>query len=334
MLEAPPCFPDEIPDGYQHFADETSYDAGKHLNLEWPERIWTLEEFGYGRSEIAMCASPVAVTSPFRLLSQEGVNALYEIVTRLKSVKSTLQGNRAQSYLAGGVYRSKFLKDLCACPVILDHLSRISGTKLAPHSMPSQQVYVNYAPEDITKAVDAWHFDGIGFDYVAMLTDPSSLKGGNFEYFQGTKFEVAKMYNLEVNDIRQGITEELDENRVIKTQFPEAGFAIFQQGSMIIHRAAKLLEPADRITIVPGLVSEDISQPDPTAIHDIPDYGEPGIKVELARHSAWLAQGKLKNLINSQSLNSDDEEIVHNLKQAVSDVTALLDHLEAASRTK
>lgn len=334
MLETPPCLPDEIPDEYQQLADETSYDPDEHLNLEWPERIWTLEEFGYSPDEIAMCASPVAVTSPFRLLSQEGVNALYEIVTRLKSVKSTIEGNRTPSHLAGGVYRSKFLRDLCACPVILGHLSKISGTKLAPHSMPSQQVYINYAPEDITKAVDAWHFDGIGFDYVVMLTDPVGVKGGRFEYFHGTKFEVAKMFDLEINKVRKGITEELNPTRVSGVQFPEAGYAIFQQGNMVIHRAAKLLEPAERITMVPGLVAEEISLPDPTAIHDMPYYGEPGIKAELARHSAWLAQGKLKNLIKTQSLNSDDEEIMDNLKQAIEDVAAVLAQLEAANKTK
>jgi len=328
MLSTPPPFPEEIPHSYQCFEDETVYDAENHLSLEWPERIWTLDEFGYSQANITKCASNIAVTTPFRLLSQEGIEALYQIVTRLKDVKSSIGGNRAPSHLAGGVYRSKFLKDLCACPVILDHMSKISGTNLAPHSMPSQQIYVNYAPEDINKAVDAWHFDGIGFDYVIMLTDPSSLKGGNFEYFRGTKFEVAKKFDLDVKSVRKGITEELDENRVIKVQFPEAGFAIFQQGNMVIHRAAKLLETAERITIVPGMVSEDISLPDPTSIHDLPYYGEPGIKAELARHSAWLAQGKLNYLITSQSMKAEDDEILCGLKAAISDVTAVIEQLE------
>lgn len=182
--------------------------------------------------------------------------------------------------------------------------------------------------------MDGWHFDGIGFDYVAMLIDPSSLKGGNFEYFRGTRFEVAKLFGLEVDDVRKGIAEELDADRVIKVQFPEAGFAVFQQGNMIIHRAAKLLEPADRITIVPGFVAENISAPDPTAIHDMPSYGEPGINAELARHSAWLAQGKPKQLMASQSLDTADETIVLDLKNAIADVTRLLQALEASNRSK
>ena len=73
-----------------------------------------------------------------------------------------------------------FSGTLCACPVILEHMSSIGGTRLGPHSLPSQQLYVNYSPDDITQAVDSWHYDGIGFDYVVMVTDPGKLKGGEF----------------------------------------------------------------------------------------------------------------------------------------------------------
>lgn len=59
MLEAAPPFPDEIPDGYQLLEDELEYDAIRHVDLGWPEKIWTLEEFGYSQDEIDSCASPL-----------------------------------------------------------------------------------------------------------------------------------------------------------------------------------------------------------------------------------------------------------------------------------
>ena len=326
-IKAPP-FPESLPQPYQCFEDEVRYDPGVHLDPEWPERIWTLEEFGYSPREISQCPSNVAVTSPFRLFSEEGIEAVSRVVNRLKAVRSSISGNRTPSHLAGGVYRSRFLRDLCACPVILEHMSSISGTRLGPHSLPSQQLYVNYSPDDITQAVDSWHYDGIGFDYVVMVTDPGKLKGGNFEYFQGTKYEVAEMFDMAVHQVRDGIVDELDESRVIQTWFPKAGYAIFQQGNMVVHRAARLLEPGDRITIVPGQVAEDISCPDPTAIHDIVDYGEPGIKAELARHGAWLAQGKLQHLIQNQDMSEKEKEILEQLKRAVADVNAVIEQLE------
>lgn len=121
--------------------------------------------------------------------------------------------------------------------------------------MPSQQVYVNYALDDISKAVDAWHYDGIGFDYVLMVSDPTGFKGGNFEYFKGTREEVAGLFGLQVHEVRYGIHQDFSLERVIKVRFPEAGYAIFQQGDRVVHRVARLLEPAERITVVPGLVS-------------------------------------------------------------------------------
>jgi hypothetical protein len=334
MLAPVPNFPENPPEGYQYLEDEISYDPAKHLLLEVPERIWSLDEFGYDSAAIKSCASSVAVTSPFRVLSDEGVKVLHGIVTRLKDQRTQLEGSRVPSHLAGGVYRSRYLRDFCACPVILEHMSAISGTTLAPHSMPSQQLYVNYAPEDINKAVDEWHYDGIGFDYVLMMSDPKKLQGGNFEYFKGTKFEIAEMFDLKVHEVRYGIKSDLPGERVIKAQFPAAGYAIFQQGNMVVHRAAKLDAPGDRITMVPGMVSRDLTFPDPTAIHDMPHYGEPGIVVELARHGAWLAHSKLQEFIQSAPMSEDARVVQQALRNAILDVTEAMRYVEESVRSK
>ncbi len=53
--------------------------------------------------------------------------------------------------------------------------------------MSSQQVYINFAPEDLTKAIDNWHVASIGFDYVLMASDPATLNGGRFEFFRGLR---------------------------------------------------------------------------------------------------------------------------------------------------
>ena len=164
MTAGVPGIPEHGPADYQEIPETRRFDPTVHLQLELPDQVWTLDEFGYDARQIAECASPVAVTSPFRMLSDEGVEALLEVSRDLSAHMSRIQGNRTPNHLAGGVYRSRFLRDLCASPEILDHLSGIAGTRLHPHSMPSQQLYINYAPEDLSKAVDAWHYDGIGFD--------------------------------------------------------------------------------------------------------------------------------------------------------------------------
>ena len=169
-------------------------------------------------------------------------------------------------------------------------MSEIGGTELFTHSMPSQQIYINYAPRDIEKAVDGWHYDGIGFDYVLMVSDPGTFLGGNFEYFHGTRDEIADLFDLPINNIRFGISDSLPAERTIQVSFPAAGYAIFQQGNMVVHRATKLQAPAERITAVPGLVSKRTDLPDPTAVHDMPNYNEPGVLAELAAHGQWIKQ--------------------------------------------
>ena len=285
-------FPEGSPYGYRLEPESVRFNADTHLQLEHPDKIWTLKDFGYTKAQIRQCASPVAVTSPFKLLSDAGVEALYQVATNLEAVCKEIDGKRTPRHLAGGVYRSQFLKDLCACPSILRHMSEISGIELFAHSMPSQQIYINYAPQDIEKAVDAWHYDGIGFDYVVMVSNPTILLGGKFEYFRGTRDEIADMFSLSVKDIRYGITELLPADRTIQVSFPSAGYAIFQQGNMVVHRATKLQSPAERITAVPGLVSSRTDLPDPTAVHDMPHYDEPGIQTELAEHCRWMKQSR------------------------------------------
>jgi len=281
-------FPESLPEGYGLVPESVRFDADLHLQLEQPDKIWTLEDFGYSATQIRQCASPVAITSPFRLLSDAGVKALYQVATNLESVCSQIDGNRTPKHLAGGVYRSRFLRDLCACPSILQHMSAICGTELFAHSMPSQQIYINYAPQDIARAVDAWHFDGIGFDYVLMVSDPATLRGGEFEFFRGTRDEIAEMFDMPVKDIRRGINEPLPAERTVQVSFPAAGYAIFQQGNLVVHRANKLHSAAERITAVPGLVSNRTDLPDPTAVHDMQRYGEPGILAELEAHCQWM----------------------------------------------
>ena len=293
-----------------------------------------MADLGYDLSTIRQCPSEIAITGPFRILSDEGVAELRRITEQLKSVRSQGPNNRVPSYLAGGIYRSRFLSDLCACPAIADHLSKISGTRLVPHTLPSQRVYVNYAPQDITKAVDNWHFDGIGFDYVLMLSDPQDLYGGEFEFFQGTRDEISRRFDLPIPLIRKGISDDLPRERVISMRFPAAGYALFQQGNLVIHRATRLRKPAERTTVIPGYVSTQCEYPDPTAVHDIVGYREPGINIELARHSAWLTSHRLQNLIDNLQGDEDPASVVTALRDAISSVMHTAELIEEFHNNK
>ena len=248
-------FPQHIPAMYQGLRDEPTFNARRHLALEAPALTSCLSEFGYGAAEIHQCASGVAVAGPFRLLSEEGVAAARAVALALRDQR--LKGDRTASYLAGGVYRSRFLRELCNCTEVLDFVSGVAGCELLAHSMPSQQIYVNYAPDDVTKAIDTWHVDSIGFDCVILISDPKNFSGGQFQFFRGTRDEAAQLLGTDTNSLTDLTARDLPPDRVVSPVFPAAGYALFQQGGLVTHRATRLMQPAERITFVSGYVARD-----------------------------------------------------------------------------
>jgi hypothetical protein len=317
MLAEPLSFPQELPPSYQPLADEPAFDPARHLALEPPRQVWRLAELGYTPAQIEACASDVGVAGPLRMLSEEGVVAARAVARSLRA--HCLSSDRTARYLAGGVYRSRFLRDLCNCAQVTAFLSEIVGCELLPHSMPSQQIYINYAPEDVTRAVDTWHVDSIGFDYVLLLNDPRTLSGGDFQFFHGTIEQAARLLGTEAERLTEANAQDLPADRVVTASFPAAGYALLQQGNLIVHRATALTRPGERITLVPGLVARDTRWPDPTK-DGVLGWGEPGIAAEYARHKAWLARAKLDDLIARIRPDAPPAEIRSGLEHAVADV--------------
>ena len=173
-------FPAGRPDPYKLLVDEPGFDPSKHLALESPADTFRLGELGYKESELEGFASDFAYSSAFRILSSEGVEAMRHVCDQIYDNRNASAGtgaNRLGSYARGAGYRSTFIRDFCDSPELAAHLSDIAGTRLGRHSVPAVACGINYAPEDITRAVDTWHVDSVGFDIVMMITDPHVLKG-------------------------------------------------------------------------------------------------------------------------------------------------------------
>jgi hypothetical protein len=317
MLSAPLPFPRELPPTYAAIPNEPAFDPARHLALEPPRNVWRLSDLGYTAADIAECASEVAVAGPFRLLSEEGVTLARSVALSLRDLCRT--SDRTAKYLTGGVYRSKFLRDLCNCAWITDFLSDVAGCALLPHSMPSQQLYINYAPDELTNAVDTWHVDSIGFDYVMLLSDPRTFGGGQLQFFRGTQAEAARLLTTDIESLTGATSQDLPADRVLSPAFPAAGYAFFQQGNMVMHRATRLTRRAERITMVPGLVARDTRCFDPTK-NAVADWGEPGIAAEFARHKAWLSLTKLGGFVERVRLDAELLEIRDGLQRSIADV--------------
>ena len=319
-------FPASKPAPYVRLQDEPPFDAGRHLALEKPRALTMLADLGYSEREAADCPSPLALTSAFRVFSDEGLAVMQELAQRMKANRNDALGtgnNRLGSFIRGAGYRSSFVRDFCACPELLEFLSGLAQTPLAQHSVPAVACGINYAPEDITRAVDTWHVDSVTFDMVILLTEPSTFQGGEFQYFHGTRREGEGIIG---GGGEAGTLAELPAERVHTMDFGAAGCGFMQQGNMVFHRACRLLAPADRVTMIPSFVTLE-GRAEGTNVTAMSAWSDPGIHAELARHRAWLARAELDRLIDDLPLEASAEDIASRLQSAVDGVTDYADHL-------
>lgn len=287
QLASPLTFPETAPDGFPALDAEPEFVPSRHLALERPAEILSLRDLGYGHDDIASCPSDFGVTSPFRMLTEEGAAAMLEVARLLEPY---CKGNfRISRNVRGGVYQSKFLRDLCQSPDIARFISEVTGAPMLPHPMPHQLGHLNYAPETVGENVDKWHTDTLRVDYVMFVTDPKSVVGGEFQYFNGTRHEMEAL---------RARGESIPEERIISPDLPSNGYAVLQQGNMVVHRARALGAPGERITMVSAYVPAEIGFPDFTRYDQLYMVDPKNASTaEYARQTAWMAEQMLKQQV-------------------------------------
>ena len=286
---------DHRPHGVEPLAKEPEFNHARHLALEKPNEIISLTEFGYSADEIAACPSDFAATDIFRILSDEGAACLYDVCKQLEAF--TTSNPRIQRNMRGGVYRSTFLRDLCMSPDVTAFISEICGVDLLPHTIPHQMGHLNYAPDKIGENVDKWHVDTLRYDYVMFVTDPKKNEGGAFQYYRGTKHEVAALRKA---------GKPLDPAKVVSPTMPGPGYAIMQQGNMVVHQAKGLTAPGERITMVNGYIPKDPHFPDFTR-YDQLRFADPEevVTAEYSRHIAIQGQRMLDDVFGKDGFSSN-----------------------------
>lgn len=287
--------------------DEDLFDEKIHLSLSEPDTLWSLKDFGYTDEAIKKAPFDIAVTSPFRILSEAGVESLNKSISQLMTHKRTSE--RIANFIRGACMHSKFISDLMSCQTLNDHISKLSGAKALPHPMALYQAHINLKPENDGEAVDKWHTDTVVLDFVMLCTDPKHFTGGHFEYFKCTRGQAIR-----------GLIREEDRD-VIKVQFPKAGYAVLQQGNLVVHRATAVSEGVERTTIVQSFISDDPDFNDISKLNDCRPIDPPEVLYsEWARYKAYLSQKKLSNLLKTLPNTEDKNHICLQLRSAIRDV--------------
>lgn len=317
-------FPEQLPPGYAWLGDEVRFDPERHLALESPDEVLRLTDLGYDESEITSKATTVAVSSPFRVLSDEGVRVMQETARRLRAFVKPA-GDRIERTVRGGCYRSRWLRDLCLDESVTSHLATIYGVPVSPHPMALHLGHLNYEPAQVDAAVDKWHHDTLPLDYVLMVTDPNATPGGRFEYFLGTK--------AEAGDLRlRGELPPAD--KVVAPSFPGPGFAIALHGDMVVHRGGPLTAPAERITMVNGYVALDPATDAQSRSADLITVDDPVcLYTEWARFAAWRSRTRLAQLIDELAFTDDVESVAEALEHAIGDAQTAVDEMRAGGDT-
>ena len=317
-------FPATQPPGYEWFDDEPVFDPDRHLQLEEPAEILLLADLGYAAEEIATKATPVAASSPFRMLSDEGAAVMLDLARRLRAF-ATPAGDRIETMTRGGCYRSRWLRDLCTSPDVTAHLERIYGIAIAPHAMPLHLGHLNYEPSRIEVAIDKWHHDTLPLDFVMTVTDPARVAGGRFEYFLGTKHEAAAL-------AAAGRTPPSE--RTVAPDFPGPGYAIALHGDMVVHRAGPVTELTERISMVNGYVALDTTRDEQSRSADLITIDDPNaLYAEWAKFAAWRSQDRLNRLVDDLAFDADPRSVADRLDDAIADVARAAAEMRAGARS-
>ena len=296
-----------LPAGFERLENEPVFNPARHLQLEAPAETYSLQEFGYA-SDTGLDEAPVdfAATSIMRILSDEGAACLYETAKRLEPFATS--NPRIERNVRGGVYRSQFLRDLCMSPDITAFLSEIAGIELMPHTISHQLGHMNFNPAKIGGNVDKWHVDTLRFDYVMFVTDPTKNEGGQFQYFKGTKQEMAALKEA---------GQPIPADKIISPDMPGPGYAILQQGNLVVHQAKGLTAVGERITMVNGYVAADPAIPDYSR-YDQLCHADPEdvVSTEFSRHAALQAKRFLDQKIMSGGFDAGHQTKADQLEQA------------------
>lgn len=313
------AFPDNSP-YCDRITDDPAFNPSRHLALEQPKERLRLTDFGYPEIPKGV-PSAIAATSCFRVLSDEGVEALYHVCKQLEQF--TTSNPRVARNVRGGVYRSGFLRDLAMSPDVADHMSELLETPLAPHGMPHQLAHLNFQPLTPGENVDKWHWDTLQVDYVMFVTDPNAVEGGEFQYFHGTRDELAELRSRD---------KPVPIDRIIAPEMPGPGYAVLMQGDHVVHQARGIRE-GERITLVNGYTYLDESARDYSAlgqlIHADP---ETTVVAEYTRHMAIRCQTRLSDAIGQPDFIGNTLSQAERLRRARRELDDAILQLESLER--
>ena len=166
----------------------------------------------------------------------------------------------------------------------------------------------------------AHDWDTLQVDYVMFVTDPKKVEGGEFQYFNGTKEEMAKL---------SAKGKRVPADRIIAPAMPGPGYAVLMQGDHVVHQACGIKD-GERITLVNGYTYLDPMVRDYTAIGQILHADPKSVVIaEYARHMALRCEALLNDTISQPDYQTDVNTQAQLLQRARLELDDAITQLES-----
>ena len=280
---------------YQEKAD--CFDERIHLDIQTPKYIVDLNfqmvSFPYCNKDKDNFAG-LAYSLPFKLLSNRGIERINYII---KKNTNLAKQNERNNNIRGLGYISKFIRDFSYSKSILTLFSEMARTPLCLHNCFMNIAQINIGKIGSTRAVDEWHTDSVDYVMVLILSNTTAMIGGELQVLQLSDANGNIFKDLKIH----GIPKE----RVKNIRFPEPGYCILMQGSLIMHSVnplSKGIEP--RMSLINSYITTDVFKQDRTRLSTFRDQSkdpENIANLEYAKHIAWRTRGQLQYVLDNMN---------------------------------
>ncbi|ORY55701.1 uncharacterized protein BCR38DRAFT_528838 [Pseudomassariella vexata] len=241
-----------IVDSHPSLVGRDDFNPSKHLAFKKAPKTYTMKEIGLPEDQ---GISPIAVSEPFPLFTQEAVMRMrQEVLSQEVLDNCQYSSNLSHCQLRGFANKyAPFVYDVWKSPETLAIVSKIAGIDLVPE-MDFEIAHINISvkteeerqeelaafreraeyeadegiagcPWEDDKPIVDWHCDSYPFVCVTMLSDCTTMIGGETALRTGT-------------------------GDIMKVRGPQMGCAVILQGRYIEHQALRALGTAERISMV------------------------------------------------------------------------------------
>ncbi|KAI1382016.1 hypothetical protein F4677DRAFT_439820 [Hypoxylon crocopeplum] len=217
------------------------FNPTRHISYKEAPKVYTMKDIGMPEDK---GISTVAVSEPFPLFTEEAVMRMRQEVLSPEVLSNCLySSNLASCQLRGFANKyAPFVYDVWKSPEVLAIVSKVAGIDLVTEmdfeighiniSVNSEEAkqeqiktFKDGAQGEDDKPIVGWHTDSYPFVCVTMLSDCTTMIGGETALRTGT-------------------------GDIMKVRGPQMGCAVVLQGRYIEHQALRALGTTERISMV------------------------------------------------------------------------------------